>query len=97
MTPEDFIRQLDTAQSTFETKVSKLAMWAADHEDQAPYLPGIARCVATLNVLASAQGHDWEKAALDSSKKGFDAFEKLKEQHVLESGKGQAPRKEASS
>ncbi len=63
MTPKEFIRQLDTAQSIFADTVSKIAMEASLHKDQAPYKPGIARCVATLNILESAGRFDWNAAA----------------------------------
>lgn len=71
MTVKEFIEQLNAAQRAFEDTVSKLAMAASQRhasEDLAPYKPGIARCVATLNVLASARDFDWELAASKSSK-----------------------------
>ena len=64
MTPKNLIEQLNAAQSEFEDKVSKLAMTASRQKN--PYRPGIARCVAILNALASARRFDWEGSAVAS-------------------------------
>ncbi len=66
MTPKEFIEQLNAAQDEFKSTVSELAFLASQGDH--PYLPGIARCVATLNALASARETDWDRMAMEAGK-----------------------------